>query len=366
MKIIIVCYPTYGGSGVLATELGHKLAQLGHKIHFVAYKKPVRLKLIDDKVLFHKVNVPFYPLFNFQPYELALSSKIVEISESNPIDLIHVHYAIPHAYAAFMAKEMLKTKNINLPIVTTLHGTDITLVGKHPFYRRAVKFSIQSSDIVTSVSNSLKQDTIDFFKIDKEIEVIPNFIDVKRFKLKNENCKQNDKIIISHVSNFRPVKNIRTLLNILLKIKNDNLFFNMIGEGPELDLAQDFVKQNNINNIKFHGNADEIEEILCSTDIFLLPSKKESFGLSALEAMASKCALVTSNCGGLPELNVENETGFLVDVNDEDKYVEKINDLISDKNKLEKFKYESFKRAQLFDIELIVPLYYEIYKKLLK
>ena len=366
MKIIIVCYPTYGGSGVLATELGHKLAQLGHKIHFVAYKKPVRLKLIDDKVLFHKVNVPFYPLFNFQPYELALSSKIVEISESNPIDLIHVHYAIPHAYAAFMAKEMLKTKNINLPIVTTLHGTDITLVGKHPFYRRAVKFSIQNSDIVTSVSRSLKQDTIDFFKIDKEIEVIPNFIDVNRFKLKNENCKQNDKIIISHVSNFRPVKNIRTLLNILLKINNDNLFFNMIGEGPELDLAQDFVKQNDINNIKFHGNTDEIEEILCSTDIFLLPSKKESFGLSALEAMASKCALVTSNRGGLPELNIENETGFLVDVNDEDKYVEKIMDLISDKRKLEKFKLESFRRAQFFDIELIVPLYNELYKKLLK
>ena len=366
MNIIIVCYPTYGGSGVLATELGHKLAQLGHKIHFVAYKKPVRLKLTDDKVLFHKVNVPFYPLFNFQPYELALSSKIVEISESNPIDLIHVHYAIPHAYAAFMAKEMLKTKNINLPIVTTLHGTDITLVGKHPFYRRAVKFSIQNSDIVTSVSRSLKQDTIDFFKIDKEIEVIPNFIDVNRFKSKNENCKQNDKIIISHVSNFRPVKNIRTLLNILLKINNENLFFNMIGEGPELDLAQDFVKQNNINNIKFHGNSDEIEEILCSTDIFLLPSKRESFGLSALEAMASKCALVTSNRGGLPELNIENETGFLVDVNDEDKYVEKITDLISDKSKLEKFKHESFKRAQLFDIELIVPLYNELYKKLLK
>ncbi len=366
MNIIIVCYPTYGGSGVLATELGHKLAQLGHKIHFVAYKKPVRLKLTEDKVLFHKVNVPFYPLFNFQPYELALSSKIVEISESNPIDLIHVHYAIPHAYAAFMAKEMLKTKNINLPIVTTLHGTDITLVGKHPFYRRAVKFSIQNSDIVTSVSRSLKQDTIDFFKIDKEIEVIPNFIDVNRFKLKNENCKQNDKIIISHVSNFRPVKNIRTLLNILLKINNDNLFFNMIGEGPELDLAQDFVKQNDINNIKFHGNTDEIEEILCSTDIFLLPSKKESFGLSALEAMASKCALVTSNRGGLPELNIENETGFLVDVNDEDKYVEKIMDLISDKRKLEKFKLESFRRAQFFDIELIVPLYNELYKKLLK
>ena len=366
MNIIIVCYPTYGGSGVLATELGHKLAQLGHKIHFVAYKKPVRLELMDNKVLFHKVNVPFYPLFNFQPYELALSSKIVEISESNQIDLIHVHYAIPHAYAAYMAKEMLKTKNINLPIVTTLHGTDITLVGKHPFYRRAVKFSIQNSDIVTSVSQSLKQDTIDFFKIDKEIEVIPNFIDVNRFKFKNENCKQNDKIIISHVSNFRPVKNIRTLLNILLKINNENIFFNMIGEGPELDLAQNFVKQNRINNIKFHGNTDKIEEILCSTDIFLLPSKKESFGLSALEAMASKCALVTSNIGGLPELNIENETGFLVDVNNEDKYVEKINALLFDKNKLEKFKYESFKRAQLFDIDIVVPIYEELYKKLLK
>ena len=366
MNIIIVCYPTYGGSGVLATELGHKLALKGHKIHFVAYKKPVRLKIIDDKVLFHKVNVPFYPLFNFQPYELALSSKIVEISETNPIDLIHVHYAIPHAYAAFMAKEMLKTKNINLPIVTTLHGTDITLVGKHPFYRRAVKFSIQNSDIVTSVSDSLKQDTVDFFKIDKHIEVIPNFIDVSRFKLKNENCKQNDKIIISHVSNFRPVKNIRTLMNIILKINNDNLFFNMIGEGPELDLAQKFAKQNKINNINFHGNTDEIEEILCSTDIFLLPSKKESFGLSALEAMASKCALVTSNCGGLPELNIENETGYLVDVNNENKYVEKINNLLSDKNKLERFKNASFKRAQFYDIDKIVPLYDELYKKLLK
>ena len=366
MKIVIVCYPTFGGSGVVATELGLYLSKKGHEIHFITYKQPVRIQNLTPSLHFHEVHVPTYDLFKYQPYELALSSRIVEIVKKYKIELLHVHYAIPHAYAAFMAKEMLKTKNINLPIVTTLHGTDITLVGKHPFYRRAVKFSIQNSDIVTSVSRSLKQDTIDFFKIDKEIEVIPNFIDVNRFKFKNENCKQNDKIIISHVSNFRPVKNIRTLLNILLKINNENIFFNMIGEGPELDLAQNFVKQNRINNIKFHGNTDKIEEILCSTDIFLLPSKKESFGLSALEAMASKCALITSNIGGLPELNIENETGFLVDVNNEDKYVEKINALIHDKNKLEKFKYESFKRAQLFDIDIIVPIYEELYKKLLK
>ena len=366
MNIIIVCYPTYGGSGVLATELGHKLAEFGHKIHFVAYKKPVRLKLIDNKVLFHKVNVPFYPLFNFQPYELALSSKIVEISENNKIDLIHVHYAIPHAYAAYMAKEMLKTKNIDLPIVTTLHGTDITLVGKHPFYRRAVKFSIQNSDVVTSVSENLKKDTLDFFNIDKEIKVIPNFIDIDRFKQKNENCNQDDKTIISHVSNFRPVKNIRTLMSIIAKLKSKNLFFNLIGEGPELDLAKSIVEKNKINNIKFHGNTDKIEEILCSTDIFLLPSKKESFGLAALEAMASKCALVTSNCGGLPELNIDNQTGYLVDVNNENKYIEKITNLIYDKSKLEKFKLSSFKRAKLFDIDTVVPIYENIYKGLLK
>ena len=368
MKIIIVCYPTFGGSGVLATELGHQLATNGHSVHFIAYEKPVRLKENDKSIFFHKVNVPFYPLFNFQPYELALSTKIVDVATKNSIDLIHVHYAIPHAYAAYMAQKMLKMNNIKLPIITTLHGTDITLVGKHPFYKSAVKFSIEKSNRVTSVSESLKNDTHEFFKTNKKINVVPNFVDIKKFDNQLDLCSNKDDIkTITHVSNFRPVKNIRTLIKIFSKIsQKHDCRFNLIGEGPELELAKSMSEELKIKNIYFLGNTDEVEKELCHSDIFILPSKAESFGLAALEAMASKNAIVSSNVGGLPELNLNNKTGFTCDYSDVDQFVSSIETLLTENDLLEKFKINAYNKAKKFDIIDIVPLYENEYKKLLK
>ena len=368
MKIIIVCYPTFGGSGVLATELGHQLSENGHSVHFIAYEKPVRLKVNDESIFFHKVNVPFYPLFNFQPYELALSTKIVDVATKNSIDLIHVHYAIPHAYAAYMAQKMLKMNNIKLPIITTLHGTDITLVGKHPFYKSAVKFSIEKSNRVTSVSESLKNDTHEFFKTNKKINVVPNFVDIKKFDNQLNLCSNKDDIkTITHVSNFRPVKNIRTLIKIFSKIsQKHDCRFNLIGEGPELELAKSMSEEIKIKNIYFLGNTDEVEKELCHSDIFILPSKAESFGLAALEAMASKNAIVSSNVGGLPELNLNNKTGFTCDYSDIDQFVSSIETLLTENDLLEKFKINAYNKAKKFDIIDIVPLYENEYKKLLK
>ena len=368
MKIIIVCYPTFGGSGVLATELGHQLATNGHSVHFIAYEKPVRLKVNDKSIFFHKVNVPFYPLFNFQPYELALSTKIVDVATKNSIDLIHVHYAIPHAYAAYMAQKMLKMNNIKLPIITTLHGTDITLVGKHPFYKSAVKFSIEKSNRVTSVSESLKNDTHEFFKTNKKINVVPNFVDIKKFDNQLDLCSNKDDIkTITHVSNFRPVKNIRTLIKIFSKIsQKHDCRFNLIGEGPELELAKSMSEELKIKNIYFLGNTDEVEKELCHSDIFILPSKAESFGLAALEAMASKNAIVSSNVGGLPELNLNNKTGFTCDYSDIDQFVSSIETLLTENDLLEKFKINAYTNAKKYDILDVVPLYENEYKKLLK
>ena len=367
MKIIIVCYPTFGGSGVLATELGHQLSENGHAVHFIAYEKPVRLNVDDDSIFFHKVNVPFYPLFNFQPYELALSTKIVDVATKNSIDLIHVHYAIPHAYAAYMAQKMLKMNNIKLPIITTLHGTDITLVGKHPFYKNAVKFSIEKSNIVTSVSESLKNDTHEFFETKKKIEVIPNFVDIRKFDVQLNLCNQSDKITtITHVSNFRPVKNIRSMIKIFSKIsQNHECKFNLIGEGPELDVAKSMSEELKIKNIYFLGNTNEVEKELCHSDIFVLPSKAESFGLAALEAMASKNAIVSSNVGGLPELNLNNKTGFTCEYSDINQFVLSIEKLLKDDDLLEIFKTNAYNEAKKFDINNVVPLYEDVYKKLL-
>jgi len=367
MKIIIVCYPTFGGSGVLATELGHKLAENGHSVHFIAYEKPVRLKENDDAIFFHKVNVPFYPLFNFQPYELALSTKIVDVATKNSVDLIHVHYAIPHAYAAYMAQKMLKLNNINLPIITTLHGTDITLVGKHPFYKSAVKFSIEKSNVVTSVSKSLKNDTHDFFDTEKKIEIIPNFVDIKKFDNQLNKCNSTDHLkTITHVSNFRPVKNIRILIKIFSAISNKyNCKFNLIGEGPELEVAKSMSDDLKIKNISFLGNTNEVEKVLCHSDIFILPSKTESFGLAALEAMASRNAIVSSNSGGLPELNINNKTGFTCNYNDIDAFVQSVAKLLENDELLEKFKNNAYDEAKKYDINDVVPLYENQYKKLI-
>ena len=372
MKIAIVCYPTFGGSGVMATELGMSLVDHGHEVHFIAYKKPVRLIDLNKKLYFHKVTVPDYPLFSFVPYELALSTKLVDVVKKNSIDVLHVHYAIPHAYAAYMAKKMLKEQSINIPIVTTLHGTDITLVGNHPSYKTAVTFSINKSDIVTCVSKSLKEDTLDQFDVKKNIEVIPNFIDINKYILQqdlclHENPVQSKEFIISHVSNFRSVKNIANVIKIFYNIQKElEAKLLMIGEGPDKSLAEDLCNELGISHlVDFLGNTNQVEKNLCHSDLFLLPSSAESFGLAALEAMASKVAVVSSNAGGLPEININGETGYVENFDDVEQMSKKAISILSNRKSLENFKNKAFLKAMEYDINNIVPLYEKTYQKAL-
>ena len=372
MKIAIVCYPTFGGSGVMATELGMSLVDHGHEVHFIAYKKPVRLIDLNKKLYFHKVTVPDYPLFSFVPYELALSTKLVDVVKKNSIDVLHVHYAIPHAYAAYMAKKMLKEQSINIPIVTTLHGTDITLVGNHPSYKTAVTFSINKSDIVTCVSKSLKEDTLDQFDIKKNIEVIPNFIDINKYILQQDLCLQENPVqskefIISHVSNFRSVKNIANVIKIFYNIQKElEAKLLMIGEGPDKSLAEDLCNELGISHlVDFLGNTNQVEKNLCHSDLFLLPSSAESFGLAALEAMASKVAVVSSNAGGLPEININGETGYVENFDDVEQMSKKAISILSNRKSLVNFKNKAFLKAMEYDINNIVPLYEKTYQKAL-
>ena len=372
MKIAIVCYPTFGGSGVMATELGMSLVDHGHEVHFIAYKKPVRLIDLNKKLYFHKVTVPDYPLFSFVPYELALSTKLVDVVKKNSIDVLHVHYAIPHAYAAYMAKKMLKEQSINIPIVTTLHGTDITLVGNHPSYKTAVTFSINKSDIVTCVSKSLKEDTLDQFDIKKNIEVIPNFIDINKYILQQDLCLHENPVrskefIISHVSNFRSVKNIANVIKIFYNIQKElEAKLLMIGEGPDKSLAEDLCNELGISHlVDFLGNTNQVEKNLCHSDLFLLPSSAESFGLAALEAMASKVAVVSSNAGGLPEININGETGYVENFDDVEQMSKKAISILSNRKSLENFKNKAFLKAMEYDINNIVPLYEKTYQKAL-
>ena len=372
MKIAIVCYPTFGGSGVMATELGISLANHGHDVHFIAYKKPVRLSELNHKLHFHKVNVPDYPLFSFVPYELALSTKLVDVVKNYSIDVLHVHYAIPHAYAAYMAKKMLKEQSINIPIVTTLHGTDITLVGNHPSYKTAVTFSINKSDIVTCVSQSLKEDTFDQFNIKKDIIVIPNFIDINKYIVQQDLCIQENpnpqtEFIISHVSNFRPVKNISNVIKIFYNIQKQlKAKLVMIGEGPEKTMAEELCQELGISHlVKFLGNSNQVEKNLCHSDLFLLPSSAESFGLAALEAMASGVAIISSNAGGLPEINIDGQTGYLDDFDNIEEMSRKAISILSNKTKLDDFKNNAFSKAKEYDINNIVPIYEKTYKRAL-
>jgi len=369
LKIAIVCYPTFGGSGVVATELGLALAQQGNEIHFITYKQPVRLDALSENLHFHEVNVPDYPLFQFQPYELALSSKLVDMVKLHKIEVLHVHYAIPHAYAAYMAKKMLQDQRIKLPIVTTLHGTDITLVGSHPFYKSAVEFSINHSDCVTSVSESLKQDTLDLFNIRKEIQVIPNFVDFTKHSNHSEECErgviaQSHERIISHVSNFRPVKRIMDVVKIFEKIiKEIPAKLIMVGEGPDKEKAMDYcAKQGIADSVKFIGKSNQVFEVLCYSDLFILPSETESFGLAALEAMMMKVPVISSNTGGLSEVNVEGKTGFLFDVGDIDGMAKKSIELLNNEDLLEQFKTNAQNEARKFDLNQIVDRYIAIYQ----
>jgi len=370
MKIAIVCYPTFGGSGVVATELGIELSKKGHEIHFVTYSQPVRLEALNVKLHFHEVNVPQYSLFKFQPYELALSSRLVDVVKDNNIDVLHVHYAIPHAYAAYMAKKMLEDEGIKIPIVTTLHGTDITLVGSHPFYKSAVSFSINNSDCITAVSKSLKNDTIELFEIEKEIEVVHNFIDVEKFLITKAPCERNvlakeDEKIVVHISNFRPLKRIMDVIyvfeQISVKIKAKLI---MIGEGPEKSKAQRYCMKNNLSDkVVFLGNTSEVYDILCFSDLFLLLSEKESFGLSALEAMIHKVPVISTNVGGLPELNKNKYSGFLFDIGEINKMAKKSIEILSNNQLLNKYKNQAFENAKRFDIKKIIKEYESVYKK---
>ena len=372
MRIGIVCYPTFGGSGVVATELGIELSKRGHEVHFITYKQPVRLDLLGSHVHYHEVSVPDYPLFHYPPYELALSSKLVDMVKLHKIEILHVHYAIPHAYAAYMAKKMLQEEGIYIPIVTTLHGTDITLVGSHPFYKTAVTFSINKSDAVTSVSESLKRDTLRLFDIKKEIHVITNFIDIAKHTPDFTDCQRDllateEEKIITHISNFRKVKRIPDVIKVFYNIqKKIPAKLMMVGEGPEKEPAEQLCAELGISNkVVFFGNSHEIDRILCYSDLFILPSETESFGLAALEAMASGVPVISSNAGGIPEVNINGVSGYLSNVGDIEDMSKNALRILKDDATLAKFKEQAKKQACHFDIYNIVPQYEAIYQETL-
>jgi len=372
MKIGIVCYPTFGGSGVVATELGKALADEGHQVHFITYSQPARLDFFSANLYYHEVSVRDYPLFDYAPYESALASKLVDVVRFEKLDILHVHYAIPHASAAFMAKQILETYGIYIPFVTTLHGTDITLVGKDPTYKPVVTFSINKSDGVTTVSNDLKEDTNNHFDITNEIRVIPNFIDFSRFSLKPKDhfkkaiAPNNERILI-HTSNFRKVKRTADVIKmfklILNKIPSKLL---MVGDGPDRANNEQLCRDLGIcDHVRFLGKQDAVEEILSVADLFLMPSETESFGLAALEAMACKVPVITSNAGGLPELNVDGYCGYMSNVGDVDDMASKAITILEDDEVLNRFKENAFKRAQDFDLKKILPLYVDYYNDII-
>lgn len=372
IKIGIVCYPTFGGSGVVATELGKALAQEGHKVHFITYSQPSRLDFLNENLFYHEVDFHTYPLFEYPPYELALASKMVSVVKNERLDLLHVHYAIPHASAAYMAKQILQSQGIFVPVVTTLHGTDITLVGRDPSYEPVVTFSINQSDGVTAVSSDLKKETYQYFKIIKEIEVIPNFIDLEKFKKqKKDHFKKaicpNGEALIVHTSNFRKVKRIPDVISVFNNIRKEiPAKLLMIGDGPERNHAEQLCRELNIcDDIRYLGKLEAVEEVLSVADLFLMPSEKESFGLAALEAMACEVPVISSNTGGLPELNIQGVTGFLSPVGDIEDMTRK-SLFVLDKNNLPQFKANALSRAKEFDISNILPLYEAYYQKIMQ
>jgi len=372
MKIGIVCYPTFGGSGVVATELGKALAEEGHEIHFITYSQPTRLDFLSENLFYHEVEFRSYPLFEYPPYELALASKMVSVVKNEKLDLLHVHYAIPHASAAYMAKQILLTHGIYIPVVTTLHGTDITLVGKDPSYEPVVTFSINQSDGVTAVSEDLKRETFQSFKITNEIQVIPNFIDLAKFKKQKKDhfkkaiCPNNEALVV-HTSNFRKVKRIPDVITVFNNIQKEiPAKLLMIGDGPERSHAETMCRDLGIcDNIRFLGKLEAVEEVLSVADLFLMPSEKESFGLAALEAMACEVPVISSNTGGIPELNVQGVTGFMSNIGDIEDMTRKAL-FVLDKNNLPRFKENALKRAKEFDISNILPIYENYYLKILE
>ena len=371
LKIGIVCYPTYGGSGVVATELGIALADKGHEVHFISYDQPFRLDLYSENIYFHQVNVPDYPLFEYAPYELNLTSKLVDVALHEKLNILHVHYAIPHASAAVNAKQILATYGIHIPIVTTLHGTDITLLGKDKSFKPVIEYAINQSDAVTAVSENLKHETLENFNIKNEIKAIPNFIDMGLY---NQDCNKslrnkfakNEEAILVHISNFRRVKRVQDVVKIFEMVNSQvpsKLL--MIGDGPERLKAEQLCRKLGINKqVKFLGKLKGIEKMLSIADIFVLPSETESFGLVALEAMASKVAVISTNSGGLPEVNIDKKTGYLSNVGDLNKMANDTIHLLKDIEKLNEFKNNALAHAKTFDLPNILPQYEAVYQDL--
>lgn len=372
MRIGIVCYPTFGGSGVLATELGKALADKGHQVHFITYQQPVRLSEFNANIFYHEVVVPTYPLFDYPPYETALSSTMVDVIVNNNLDLLHVHYAVPHASAAYLAKKILEKQGKKIPVITTLHGTDITLVGKDKTFLPVVTFSINESDAITAVSENLREETFKNFKIEKEIDVIQNFVDVNRFRKKPIDAFRrviapNGEKILMHASNFRKLKRVGDVIHIFAEvIKKVPSKLLLVGDGPERAMAESLCRDLNLcDDIRFVGRQEQMEDILAISDLFLLTSDYESFGLAALEAMAAGVPVISTNAGGLPEINVEGITGHLGNVGDVATMSKKAIELLSDEAKLATYKTNAAAHALKFDIENVVPLYEKLYNRFL-
>lgn len=370
MNIGMVCFPTYGGSGVVATELGIALANKGHKVHFMSYSQPFRLSLFNENLFFHEFNVNDYPLFEYQPYESVLASKIVDVAIYEQLDILHVHYAIPHASVAYTAQQILKSKKIKLPYVTTLHGTDITLVGRDPAFEPVIRFSLNHSNAITSVSESLKKDTLSTFKIDNKITVIPNFINIKDYEMEREHCikrkySPNGEKVIVHISNFRKVKRVEDVVQIFDRIKKEcPAKLILVGDGPERPAIELLCRQLNLNHdVIMLGKIADPKEILSVADLFILPSETESFGLSALEAMAMRVPVISTNSGGLPEVNLNANTGFLSKVGDVEEMSKNALSLLKDPEMMEKFRKNAFTQAKRFDIEKVLPMYEKIYQQ---
>lgn len=373
MKIGIVCYPTFGGSGVLATELGKALALEGHLVHFITYQQPVRLGSFTPNIFYHEVQVPTYPLFDYPPYETALASTLVDVIKNNDLDLLHVHYAIPHASAAYMAKQILRKEGKDIPVITTLHGTDITLVGRDKTYAPVVTFSINESDAITAVSENLKNETLSHFHIEKDIEVIVNFVDVERFSRKpidafRKVIAPNGERILLHASNFRKIKRVQDVVKIFAEVNKkipSKLLF--VGDGPERSTAEDLSRELGVcDEVRFVGKQEQMEDILAIADLFLLTSEYESFGLAALEAMAAGVPVISTNAGGLAEINISGETGYLSDVGDVASMTTQALQVLKDDITLAGFKERSAAHARKYDIHHIIPLYEKLYERFLK
>jgi N-acetyl-alpha-D-glucosaminyl L-malate synthase BshA len=370
IKIGIVLYPTFGGSGVVATELGKALAAKGHQVHFITYSQPVRLGSFRENIYYHEVAVSDYPLFDFQPYETELTSKIVDVVRYEKLDVLHVHYAIPHASAAFMAKMILRSQGIEIPFVTTLHGTDITLVGKDPSFEPVITFCINESDAVTAVSESLRKSTFEHFKVNREIEVVPNFIvpnmDTTRV---NEEMRSKyatkDEVILCHISNFRKVKRVEDVIQVFAKVNTKiKSKLILVGDGPERYHCEKLARELNLTDrIIFLGKLRDTVHVLQIADVFLLPSETESFGLAALEAMAESVPVISSNTGGISEVNEHGYSGFLSDVGDVDDMVKNTLFLLEPET-LKQFKINALERSKHFSLVNILPKYEAIYRKL--